>query len=95
MKKCKHEKTKASERIKNLKNAFLSGQKMSFQQTIHICLSIQLYHSTRSFQFINTCEENNRAFVLLPPKILNKWFPNSIDIHCKLLIENTKHIMNH
>jgi hypothetical protein len=30
------------------------------------------------------------AFVLLPPKILNKLFPNSIDIHFKLLIEKYK-----
>jgi len=35
---------------------------MSIQQAVHICLSIPLYDSTRSFQFINTCEENNRAF---------------------------------
>ncbi len=48
---------------------------------------IKLYHSTRSFQFINTCEENTTTFVLLSQKLLNKLSPNSIDIHCKSLIE--------
>ncbi len=46
--KCKCEETNAFEQIKKLKNAFLNAQKMSIQQTIHICVSIPLYHSTRS-----------------------------------------------
>jgi hypothetical protein len=41
---------------------------MSSQQTIHVTLSISFYHSTRSFQFINTCKEHDRTFVLLPQK---------------------------
>jgi hypothetical protein len=41
---------------------------MSIQQTVHISLSIQFYHSTRSFQFINTCNEHEKPFVLLPQK---------------------------
>jgi hypothetical protein len=39
---------------------------MSVQQTIHIYLSIPLYHSTRSFQFKTTCEEHDKFFGLLP-----------------------------
>jgi hypothetical protein len=42
---------------------------MSIQQAIHLYLSISLYHSTRSFQFLYTCEKNDRALVLLPQKI--------------------------
>jgi hypothetical protein len=61
--KCKLEETKASKQIKQLGNPFLIVQEMSIQQIIHIRLSIPLYHSTRSFQFINIYEENNRAFV--------------------------------
>jgi hypothetical protein len=38
------------------------------QQVVHIKLSIPLYHSTRSFQFINTCQQQDRTFVLLPQK---------------------------
>jgi hypothetical protein len=42
---------------------------MSIQQVIHLSLSIALYHSTRSFQFINTCEENDRAFSIATKNI--------------------------
>jgi len=63
---------------------------MSIRQVVHIFLSIPFYHSTISFQFINTCEENNREFVLLPQKILNKLSPNLVDIHRELLIEKYK-----
>ncbi len=62
MDKCKCEEIETYEWIKKLRNAFLNAQQMSIQQAVHICLSIPLYDSTRSFQFINTCEENNRAF---------------------------------
>jgi hypothetical protein len=44
---------------------------------------IQLYHS--NLQIL--VKKNDRAFVLLPQKILNKLSLNSIDIHCKSLIE--------
>jgi hypothetical protein len=67
---------------------------MSIQQVIHLSLSIPLYHSTRSFQFINTYEENDKK-KLLPQKVLNKLFPNSTNIHCKSLIEKYKHQINH
>ncbi len=42
--KCKHEQIEAYECIKKLGNAFLNAQQMSIQQTIHITLSIPLYH---------------------------------------------------
>jgi mRNA degradation ribonuclease J1/J2 len=42
---------------------------MSMQQVVHIIVSMPLYHSTRLFQFINTCQQQDRAFVLLPQKI--------------------------
>jgi hypothetical protein len=87
--KCKCEETETSKWIKKLGNAFLNAQQMLIQRAVHICLSIPLYHSTRSFQFINTCQENDRAFVLLPQKILNKL--SLTNIHCKSLIE--KYIM--
>jgi hypothetical protein len=41
---------------------------MPIQQVVHISLSIPLYHSIRSFQFMYICEESNRAFILLPRK---------------------------
>jgi hypothetical protein len=67
--KCKCEKTKTFEWTKKLRNAFLNPQQMSIQQVIHLSLSIALYHSTRSFQFINTCEENDRAFSIATKNI--------------------------
>jgi hypothetical protein len=42
--KCKHEQIETHECIKKLRNAFLNAQQMSIQQTIHITLSIPLYH---------------------------------------------------
>jgi hypothetical protein len=64
--KWKTEQTKASKWIKELGNAFFNAQQMPIQQVVHISLSIPLYHSERSFQFINICEESNRASILLP-----------------------------
>ncbi len=69
MEKCKHTQTKAFKHIKKIGNAFLDAQQMFVQQAIHITLSIPLHHATRSFQFINTCEEENKAFVLFPQNI--------------------------
>jgi hypothetical protein len=41
--KCKHEKTKAYEQIKKLRNAFLNAQQMSIQQSIYIYIYIYIY----------------------------------------------------
>jgi hypothetical protein len=70
--KCKHEQKEASKCMKKLGNAFLNAQQMFVQQGVHITLSIPLsipfYHSTRSFQFINICQQQDRTLVLLPQK---------------------------
>jgi hypothetical protein len=76
--------------MKKLRNAFLNAQQMFTQQSVHNTLSIPLYNSTRSFQFINTCQQQNRALVLLPQKIIQGLSPNSTKIHYKSLID--KHI---
>jgi hypothetical protein len=65
-KKCKHEEYERTKQIKKLRNTFLNAQQKSIQQVVHISLSIPFYHSTRSLQFINTCNEHERIFVLLP-----------------------------
>jgi hypothetical protein len=84
--KCKHEKTKAFEHIKKLGNAFLNAQQMC-AQVVHITLSIPLYHSTKSFQFINTCQQQNRTFLLLSQKIIQGLSSNFTKIHCKSLVD--------
>jgi hypothetical protein len=39
----------------------------------YMSLSIYFYHSTKSFQFLNSCEENDRAFVLSSQKMQNNY----------------------
>jgi len=90
LKKCKHEQYEAFKQIKKLGNTFLNAQQMSIQQAMHISLSIPFYHSTRSFQFINTCNEHERTFVLLPQKILRNSTPTSTNIQCKSLVYKYK-----
>ncbi len=68
LRKCQHEQYEAFKQIKKLKYTFWNAQQMSIQQAMHISLSIPFYHPTRSFQFINTCKEYERVFVLLPQK---------------------------
>lgn len=57
---------------------------MSIQQAIYIyILSIPFYRSTISFQYINTCEEHHKTFVLLPQKVLQNLPRTLINMHCK------------
>jgi hypothetical protein len=60
---------------------------MLIQQTIHIVLSIPFYHSTKSFQFINTCDEYERTFILLPINMLHKLLATFTNVHCKSLFD--------
>jgi hypothetical protein len=60
---------------------------MPIQQAIHIVLFIPFYHSTRSFQFINTCDEYERTSVLLPKNMLQKLLTTFRNVHCKSLID--------
>jgi hypothetical protein len=79
--KCRHEQIEVSKCIKKLGNAFLNAQQMSTQQIVHIILSMPLYHSTRSFQFINTCQQQDITFVLLSQKntrIISKFYINPL-----------------
>jgi hypothetical protein len=57
---------------------------------MHISLSIPFNHSTSSFQFINTCNEHERTFVLLPQNILHNLTPTSTNIQCKSLVYKYK-----
>jgi len=74
LEKCKHEQTRTFECIKKQGNEFLNAQQMFIQQVVHITLSIPLYHSTRSFQFINTCQQQDKTFVLLSQKNYKAYF---------------------
>ncbi len=75
-------------------NAFLNAHQMSTQQVVHIPLSIPLYHSIRTFQFVNTCEQQDTTYYYhkthynnypqtLQKSIANHWLINtSIDMKC-------------
>jgi hypothetical protein len=59
----------------------LNAQQISIQQVVYLTLSILLYHSTRSFQFINTCQQQDITFVLLSQKntrIISKFYINPL-----------------
>jgi hypothetical protein len=88
--KCKYEQYETFEWIKKLGNTFINAQKMSIQQVVHITLSITFYFTTRSFQFINTCNEHERTFVLLPQTILHNLPPTSTNLHCESLVDKYK-----
>ena len=77
---CIAEKTDASSRILKLGNAFLNGQQMSAPLGVYLTLSMPLYHSSRTFEFINTSPYNERAFILKSQNELLKLDSESRDI---------------
>ncbi len=64
----------------------LNAQQISIQQVVYLTLSIPLYHSTRSFQFINTCQQQDKTFVLLPQKKYDLSL-SFTKLHCKSLVD--------
>jgi len=55
------------------------------QQVVHITLSIPLYHSIRSFQFINTCQQQDKHLYYYHKK--NIRLISNVEIHCKSLVD--------
>jgi hypothetical protein len=90
LRKCKHERYEVFEQIKKLGNTFLNAQQMPIQQAMYISLSIHFITHQDNFQFINTCNEHERTFVLLPQKILHNLTPTSTNIQCKSLVYKHK-----
>jgi hypothetical protein len=87
LEKCKYEQTSDVERVRKMGNSFLNAQQMPAQLAVYLALSLPLHHATRSFQFINTSEEQSRAAILLPPDALKKLEPESTEIFCKSSID--------
>jgi len=54
---------------------------------------VPLYQSIKAFQFINTCEQQDKSFVLLPQNILQQLSPISTKLHCNSLVD--KYINRH
>ncbi len=60
---------------------------MVVQLFVYLVLSLPLYHSSRTFQFINTSPFEKQAFVLKSQVALNELKPNSTNIMCSSIID--------
>jgi hypothetical protein len=76
--KYKHdEQTKASKHIKKLENAFLNAQ----QNVYTTSCTYKNIHTIIPFQFINTCQQQDKTFILLPQKntrLVSKFYKNAL-----------------
>jgi hypothetical protein len=67
---------------------------MVVQLVAYLVLSLSLYHSSWTFQFINIFPFENRDFVLKSQVALNELEPNSIDIMCSSIIKKNINCLN-
>ncbi len=81
----------ANTKIQKLGNVFFNVQQM-VTQLVYFVFSLPLYHSFRTFQFINTFRFEKCAFVLKLQVALNELEHNPTNIMCSSII--TKYI-NH
>jgi len=63
------------------------GKQMIVQLVAYLVFFLPLHHSSWTFQFINICPFEERAFVLKSQVALNGLEPNSIDIMCSSIID--------
>jgi hypothetical protein len=73
--------------ICTLGNTLLNLQQMSYQQAVHIALSLPLNCSLRKCVFINTSPLEKCTFVLKPSSLLEKEPNNSEDVLCRSIID--------
>jgi hypothetical protein len=64
LQKCKYEQIKAFQQIKENRKWIINVEQLWTQLAIYIILSFSLYHSTQSFNIINTSQQQNRSFML-------------------------------
>jgi hypothetical protein len=95
LKKCKYEQTSDVERVRKMDNSFLNAQQMHAQLAVYLSLSMPLYHASRSFQIINTSEEESKVEILLPSSFLNKLEGESTEIFCKSSIDKYRNRPQH
>jgi len=86
IKKCIVNNIDVNTKIQKLCNAFLNAQQMVIQLVAYLMLSLPLYHSSRTFQFINSFPFEERTFVLKSQVALNELERNSTNIMCSLII---------
>jgi len=67
---------------------------MVAQLVAYLGLSLPLYYSFRTFQFINTSPFEEHVFMLKSQVTLNKLEPNSTDIMCLSIIDKYNNHLN-
>jgi len=72
IKKCIRNNIDVNTKIQKLSNVFLNAQQMVVQLVIYLVLSLPLYYSSRTFQFINIFSFEECAFVLKSQVALNE-----------------------
>jgi hypothetical protein len=60
---------------------------MVVQLTTYLVLSLPLYHSFQTFQFMNIFPFEERVFVLKSQVALNEMKPDSTNIMCSLIVD--------
>jgi seryl-tRNA(Sec) selenium transferase len=95
LEKYKYEQTSDVERVRKMGNSFLNAQQMPTQLVVYLSLSTPLHHTSCSFQFINTSEEESKAEILLPSSMLNKLKDESTEIFCKSSIDKYRNRPQH
>jgi hypothetical protein len=86
IKKCIANNIDANTRIQKFGNVFFNAQQMVVQLVAYLVLSFKLYHSSRTFQFINIFPFEECAFVLKSQVALNELEPISTNIMCSSII---------
>jgi hypothetical protein len=69
-----------------LSDVFLNARQIVTQLVVYLVLSLPLYHSFQTFQFINISPFEKHVFVFKFQIALNELKPNSINIMCSLII---------
>jgi hypothetical protein len=77
----------ANTKIKKLGNVFLNVQQMVAQVIVYFMFSLPLYHSSQTFQFINTFPFEEHAFVLKPQVTLNELKLDSTNVMFSSIID--------
>ena len=74
-------------KIRHIGNKFLNAVEISSQEAVYLVLQMPLRKSSREFQFINTSNPEERAFLLKPIEKLKELPDSSDDIECDNVIK--------
>ncbi len=75
------------DRVRHIGNKFLNAVEISAQEAVYMVLQIPLRRSSRLFQFINTCNPDERVFLLKTMDKIKELSDNSEDIESDNLLK--------